>query len=60
MTISLRKGEAADANIVGDICYRAFKAIAERRYFTPDLPSADVATSMSRTIRKLVSSSGTA
>jgi hypothetical protein len=46
MTLILRKGEAADANAVGDICYRAFKAIAEQHNFTPDLPGADVAGSM--------------
>jgi predicted N-acetyltransferase YhbS len=46
MTLILRKGEAADADAVGDICYRAFKAIAEQHNFTPDLPGADVAASM--------------
>jgi predicted N-acetyltransferase YhbS len=46
MTLILRKGEAADANAVGDICYRAFKAIAEQHNFTPDLPGADVAGAM--------------
>jgi hypothetical protein len=29
VTLRLRKGEAADANAVGDICYRAFKVLAE-------------------------------
>jgi hypothetical protein len=46
LTVILRKGEAADADAVGDICYRAFKALAESHNFTPDIPSADVATHM--------------
>jgi predicted N-acetyltransferase YhbS len=46
VTIHLRKGETADAGAVGDVCYRAFKAIAERHNFTPDFPNADVASSM--------------
>lgn len=46
MTVNLRKGEAADANAVGDICYRAFKAIAESHHFAPDFPNADVVSSM--------------
>lgn len=46
MTVILRKGEAADASAVGDICYRAFKAIAESHHFTPDFPNADLASSM--------------
>jgi predicted N-acetyltransferase YhbS len=46
LTIHLRTGEAADAIAVGDICYRAFKAIAERHNFTPDFPSAGLATAM--------------
>jgi GNAT superfamily N-acetyltransferase len=32
---------AADAPILGDICYRAFKAIAEAHGFPPDFPSAE-------------------
>ncbi|MEA3105561.1 MAG: hypothetical protein QOI88_166 [Gammaproteobacteria bacterium] len=43
VTVHLRKGEAADAAAVGDICYRAFKAVAEERNFPPDFPSADMA-----------------
>jgi predicted N-acetyltransferase YhbS len=46
MTVTLRRGEAADADAVGDICYRAFKVLAESHNFTPDLPSADLATNM--------------
>jgi hypothetical protein len=46
VSIRLRKAEAADANAVGDICYRAFKVLAESHHFTPDFPSADLASSM--------------
>jgi predicted N-acetyltransferase YhbS len=46
VTVHLRKGEAADAAAVGDICYRAFKAVAEERNFPPDFPSADMAASL--------------
>jgi hypothetical protein len=46
VTIRLRKGEAADASAVGDICYRAFKVLAESHHFTPDFSSADLASSM--------------
>ncbi len=42
MTITLRKGREADAAAAGDICYRAFKAIAEAHNFAPDLPNPDV------------------
>lgn len=41
--IRLRKGEVADGAAVGDICYRAFRAIAESHNFAPDFPSADMA-----------------
>jgi predicted N-acetyltransferase YhbS len=46
VTLTLHRGEAADAGAVGDIYYRAFKALAERHNFAPDLPSADLATNM--------------
>jgi GNAT superfamily N-acetyltransferase len=41
MTLQLRTPEAADAAVLGDICYRAFKAIAEAHGFAPDFPSAE-------------------
>jgi GNAT superfamily N-acetyltransferase len=41
MTVQLRRPEAADAAVLGDICYRAFKAIAEAHGFPPDFPSAE-------------------
>ena len=46
MTLHLRKGEAADAAAVGDICYRAFKAVAEEHNFRPDFPSPDMAAAL--------------
>ncbi len=46
MILSLRRAEAADAAAVGDICYRAFKAIADAHRFPPDFPSAEVATAL--------------
>jgi len=46
MTLSLRRAEAADTAAVGEICYRAFKAIADAHHFPPDLPSAEVATAL--------------
>jgi GNAT superfamily N-acetyltransferase len=41
MTVQLRTPEPADAAVLGDICYRAFKAIAEAHGFPPDFPSAE-------------------
>jgi GNAT superfamily N-acetyltransferase len=43
MSVHLRDPEAADAAVLGDICYRAFKTIAEAHGFRPDFPSAEVA-----------------
>ena len=43
MTIDLRRTEAGDAAAIGDICYRAFKAIAEAHNFGPDFPNPEVA-----------------
>jgi predicted N-acetyltransferase YhbS len=44
MAITLRRGEPADAPVIGEICYLAFKHIAEAHHFPPDLPSAEVAS----------------
>lgn len=46
MSVCLRKGTPADAAILGGICYRAFKAIAEAHNFTPDFPSPDAAAAL--------------
>jgi len=43
MNVTLRPGNAADAERCGDICYNAFKAIAEQHNFPPDFPSLEVA-----------------
>ncbi len=42
MALTLRPGTAADAPACGDICYRAFAAIANQHNFPPDLPSSEV------------------
>jgi predicted N-acetyltransferase YhbS len=44
MSVRLRNAEPTDAAVLGDICYRAFKAIAEAHGFPPDLPSVQAAT----------------
>ncbi|MGB6452167.1 MAG: GNAT family N-acetyltransferase [Steroidobacteraceae bacterium] len=46
MTLRLRRGEKADAAAAGDICYRAFKAIAEAHGFRPDLPGSEPAVGL--------------
>ena len=46
MTVSLRSCTAADAPVLGDICYRAFETIAQAHNFTPDFPSAEHAVGM--------------
>jgi predicted N-acetyltransferase YhbS len=43
VTVLLRQGETADGSAVGEICYRAFKAVAESHNFPPDFPSPEVA-----------------
>ena len=43
MQASLRRCQPGDAAAAGDICYRAFKALAEAHNFSPDFPSPDVA-----------------
>jgi predicted N-acetyltransferase YhbS len=46
MSVSLRRGGAADATTLGEICYGAFKAIAEAHNFPPDFPSPDAAAAL--------------
>src|SRR5437667_27605 len=46
MNVTLRPGNAADAQRCGEICYNAFKAIAEQHNFPPDFPSPEVATGL--------------
>jgi predicted N-acetyltransferase YhbS len=43
MKVTLRPGTTADAERCGEICYNAFKAVAEQHNFPPDLPSQEVA-----------------
>jgi predicted N-acetyltransferase YhbS len=43
VTLLLRRGKASDAPAIGEICYRAFKAVAEAHNFPPDIPAPDVA-----------------
>jgi len=43
MPVYIRRGRSSDAADLGDICYRAFKAIAEQHNFPPDFPSPEVA-----------------
>jgi predicted N-acetyltransferase YhbS len=42
--LTIRRARPEDAAACGQICYQAFKAIAEAHNFTPDLPSAEVGT----------------
>jgi GNAT superfamily N-acetyltransferase len=42
MEVSLRRAEAADAPVLGEICYRAFRSIAEAHNFPPDMPEPEV------------------
>jgi predicted N-acetyltransferase YhbS len=50
VSVQLRRGQAADAPVLGDICYRAFKAIAEAHNFPPDFPSSEVAAGMAASL----------
>jgi predicted N-acetyltransferase YhbS len=44
--VMLRAGRPEDAEACGTICYEAFKAIAERHGFPPDIPSVEVASGL--------------
>ena len=46
MNISFRPGKAADAEVVGAICYEAFKAIADQHNFPPDFPDRQTAVGL--------------
>ena len=46
MGIKLRPGTAEDSEVCGEICYRAFKTIAEKHNFPPDFPSPELATTL--------------
>jgi predicted N-acetyltransferase YhbS len=44
--LTLRRASLRDAPRTGEICFQAFKTIAERHAFPPDFPSADAATNL--------------
>jgi predicted N-acetyltransferase YhbS len=46
MSISLRPGTIEDAKQCGEICYRAFRAIAEEHNFPPDFLSPEVSITL--------------
>ena len=46
MNVTLRPGNAEDAQRCGTICYEAFKMIAEQHHFPPDFSSPEVATEL--------------
>ncbi|HLY68479.1 MAG TPA: GNAT family N-acetyltransferase [Puia sp.] len=46
MNLTIRSGQAEDAEACGDICYRAFKVIAQKHHFPPDLPDTETAVGL--------------
>jgi predicted N-acetyltransferase YhbS len=46
MPLSLRRSRQDDAAAAGDICYRAFKTVAEAHNFPPDFPSPEIAAGL--------------
>ena len=50
MPASIRRGRISDAATLGDICYRAFKTIAEEHNFPADVPNPDVAAGLLGTL----------
>jgi GNAT superfamily N-acetyltransferase len=46
MPVTLRAPQPADAPVLGDICYRAFKAVADAHNFPPDFPASQVAVGL--------------
>jgi GNAT superfamily N-acetyltransferase len=44
MSVILRRAKPEDAGRCGEICYNAFKTIAEQHNFPPDFPSPEIAT----------------
>jgi GNAT superfamily N-acetyltransferase len=43
MTLTLRRAHPADAAVAGEICYRAFKTLADEHGFPPDFASVEQA-----------------
>ena len=50
MSVSIRRGRGSDAAILGDICYRAFRTIAEEHNFPADVPSPEIAAGLLGTL----------
>jgi predicted N-acetyltransferase YhbS len=50
MDVKLRQTTPQDAAELGRICFEAFKTISEYHRFTPDFPSAEVATELISTL----------
>jgi predicted N-acetyltransferase YhbS len=46
MNLTMRSGQAEDAEACGAICYRAFKVIAEEHHFPPDFPDTETAVGL--------------
>ncbi len=46
MDLHIRQATVEDANIFGEICYNAFKNIADQHNYPPDFPSPEVAAGM--------------
>ena len=46
MNFIMRPGKPEDAKACGDICYRAFKAIADAHHFPPDFPDTETAVGL--------------
>jgi predicted N-acetyltransferase YhbS len=44
--VAVRRAHPEDARRAGQICYEAFKAVAERHGFPPDFPTADAAIAL--------------
>ena len=44
--VKLRAGRSEDADVLGKICYDAFRTISERHNFPPDFPSVEVAAGL--------------
>lgn len=42
LTLTLRPGTPADAQVCGDICYAAFKSINDQHGFPPDFPAPEM------------------
>jgi predicted N-acetyltransferase YhbS len=46
MSVQIREAREGDAEVLGRICFEAFKTIADQHNFPPDFPSAKIATGL--------------